>query len=301
MASTSTGDDAPVLPAPVPRRPPPARGWRRRGRLLAAAFRPPARPLAAELMAPRAGVASRSSRLVPEPVFVLSPIRAGSTLLRVLLNSHSQIRAPHEMHLRTLHVTPAREFSEDAMADLGLDKDELEHLLWDRILHLELQRSGKSVIVDKTPANVLVWKRLRRAWPQAKYLVLLRDPAAIVESVVSRRVDGDRDAAVTELAGYAHRLEAARRALPCLTLRYEDLTVDPAAVTRRICAHLGVDWEPTMLEYGRYDHGGFRPFAGDWSDNIRSGTIQPARRPAASSADDARIRTIAADWGYPGS
>lgn len=283
---------------PVPVRTPPARGWRRRGRLLAAALRPPARPLAAELMAPRAGVASRSSRLVPEPVFVLSPIRAGSTLLRVLLNSHSQIRAPHEMHLRTLHVTPAREFSADVMADLGLDKDELEHLLWDRILHLELQRSGKSVIVDKTPANVLIWKRLRRAWPQAKYLVVLRDPAAIVESVVSRRADCDRDAAVAEVAGYARRLDAARQALPCLTIRYEDLTSDPAAVTQRVCAHLGVGWEPTMLEYGRFDHGTFRPFAGDWSEKIRSGSIQPARLPLATALDDERVRAIADRWGY---
>jgi len=239
---------------PAPFATPPARGWRRRGRLLAAALRPPARPLAAELMAPRGGVASRSSRLVPEPVFVLSPIRAGSTLLRVLLNSHSQIRAPHEMHLRTLHVTPAREFSADVMADLGLDKDELEHLLWDRILHLELQRSGKSVIVDKTPANVLIWKRLRRAWPQAKYLVLLRDPAAIVESVVARRADGDRDEAVAEVAGYARRLDAARRALPCLTIRYEDLTSDPAAVTQLVCAHLGVGWDNARLRRVRPRH-----------------------------------------------
>jgi Sulfotransferase family len=235
---------------------------------------------------------------VPEPVFVLSPIRAGSTLLRVLLNSHSQIRAPHEMHLRTLHVTPAREFSADVMADLGLDNDELEHLLWDRILHLELQRSGKSVIVDKTPANVLIWKRLRRAWPQAKYLVLLRHPAAIVESVMSRRTDGDLEAAVAEIAGYARGIDAAREALPCLTISYEGLTDDPAAVTRRVCAHLGVDWEPTMLDYGRFDHGAFRPFAGDWSDNIRSGTIQPARRPSANAPDDERIQAIAERWGY---
>jgi hypothetical protein len=298
VAANATDDEPQQARVPTPVRLPSARGWRRRGRLLAAAFRPPARPLGAELLAPRAGVAARSSRLVPEPVFVLSPIRAGSTLLRVLLNSHSEIRAPHEMHLRTLHVTPAREFSADVMADLGLDKDELEHLLWDRILHLELQRSGKSVIVDKTPANVLIWKRLRRAWPQAKYVVLLRHPGAIVESVVSRRGDGDVMSAVAEMTGYARRLDAARQALPALTIRYEDLTEDPATVTRQVCAHVGVAWEPTMLDYGRFDHGSFRPFAGDWSENIRSGSVQPARRPSAALAADARIADVAQRWGY---
>ena len=118
--------------------------------------------------------------------------------------------------------------------------------------------------------------------------MLLRDPAAIVESVVARRADGDRDAAVAEVAGYARRLDAARRALPCLTIRYEDLTSDPAAVTQLVCAHLGVGWEPTMLDYGRFDHGTFRPFAGDWSEKIRSGSIQPARRPSGSAPPDGR-------------
>src|SRR5690625_2515261 len=35
-----------------------------------------------------------ASRQVDSPVFVLSPVRSGSTLLRMLLNSHSRIRAP---------------------------------------------------------------------------------------------------------------------------------------------------------------------------------------------------------------
>src|SRR3954467_12084339 len=38
-------------------------------------------------------------RLLEQPVFVLSSIRSGSTLLRVLLNSHTAIHAPHELHL----------------------------------------------------------------------------------------------------------------------------------------------------------------------------------------------------------
>lgn len=236
---------------------------------------------------------------MPRPVFILSPVRAGSTLLRVLLNSHSQIRAPHEMHLRTLHVTLAREFSGSVMADLGLDKDELEHLLWDRVLHLQLQRSGKAVIVDKTPANVLMWKRLRRGWPMAQYLFLLRDPASIVESVVSRRADSDRAAATLEVIDYAEHLDAARGALRGVTIRYEDLTADPARTMKAVCAYLHVPWEPTMLDYGRFDHGAFRPFAGDWSENIRSGVIQPARVSAPSADVDPAIRAIAERWGYP--
>ena len=44
-------------------------------------------------------------RLVAAPVFILCTLRSGSTLLRVLLNSHSQIHGPHELHLRYVSVT----------------------------------------------------------------------------------------------------------------------------------------------------------------------------------------------------
>jgi hypothetical protein len=45
-------------------------------------------------------------------------------------------------------------------------------------------------------------------------------------------------------------------------------------------------------------HGTFRPFAGDWSEKIRSGSIQPARRSSRSAPDDERIAAIADGWGY---
>jgi len=48
----------------------------------------------------RAGELRSGDRLVAAPVFILCTLRSGSTLLRVLLNSHSQIHAPHELHLR---------------------------------------------------------------------------------------------------------------------------------------------------------------------------------------------------------
>src|SRR5262249_35864728 len=124
-----------------------AKGLKRRGRLMAQAVSPPRRTLDAIPTQPpvksaeAAYVAPRAPRLVESPVFVLSSVRPGSTPLRVLLNSHSRIRAPHEMHLRTVHVRMSREFTADAMKELALDKEELEHVLWDRVLHLELSRS----------------------------------------------------------------------------------------------------------------------------------------------------------------
>lgn len=107
-----------------------AAGLRRRGALLAAALRPPGagRPAGPSPGGEDDGAVAPSKvpRLVESPVFVLCSVRSGSTLLRVLLNSHSRIRAPHELHLRHLRVRPGRDFTHDIMGELGLDVRELE-------------------------------------------------------------------------------------------------------------------------------------------------------------------------------
>lgn len=270
---------------------------------MAQAVSPPRRTLDA-VPSPRSTgtpsyVAPRAPRLVDSPVFVLSSVRSGSTLLRVLLNSHSRIRAPHEMHLRTLHVELSRDFTSEAMKALELDKRELEHVLWDRVLHLELARSGKDVIVDKTPANTLIWPRLHRCWPHARYVVLLRHPGAVITSLTERRTDPDHEAIRAEVLDYAEKLEEARRSLDGHVVRYEDLTADPERATRDLCGYLGVPWESAMLDYGSQDHGTFRPQLGDWSGTIRSGRIQPARSAEPGVELPPRLAELAQAWGYP--
>ncbi|MFI9616377.1 sulfotransferase family protein [Streptomyces sp. NPDC052023] len=281
------------------------KGLRRRGRLMIQAVSPPRRALDA-IPAPRPGsdknppfTAPRAPRLVESPVFVLSSVRSGSTLLRVLLNSHSRVRAPHEMHLRTVHVQLTRSFTAAAMQELKLDRQELEHVLWDRILHLELVRSGKDVIVDKTPPNTLIWPRLQRCWPNARYILLLRHPGAIVASLTDRREDPDLAAIHAEVLDYAEKLEEARRNLDAHVLTYENLTAEPEHATRGLCAYLGVEWESGMLDYGSRDHGRFRPQLGDWSSTIKSGRIQPAREADPSAELPPRLLELAKAWGYP--
>ncbi len=285
-----------------------ARGLKRRGRLMAQAVSPPRKTLdaipsqrPAELpqQASDGYAAPRAPRLVRSPAFVLSSVRSGSTLLRVLLNSHSRIRAPHEMHLRTVHVNMSREFTADAMKELALDREELEHVLWDRVLHLELSRSGKDVIVDKTPPNTLIWPRLHRCWPEARFILLLRHPGAVIQSLTSRRADPDHEAIRAEVLGYAEKLEEARQNLTdAHVITYEDLTADPERITRGLCEYLGVPWESGMLDYGKQNHGTFRPKLGDWSEEIRSGRIQAARQADPAAQLPPRLAELAKAWGY---
>ncbi|MGH3951898.1 MAG: sulfotransferase family protein, partial [Pseudonocardiaceae bacterium] len=132
------------------------------------AFRPPEDPAV--------------DRLLKRPVFIICPVRSGSTLLRLLLNAHSQLHSPHELHFRRLEVGCSTTLAERSMEALGLDRSDLEHLLWDRVMHRELVKAGKEFIVEKTPSNAFVYQRIAACWPDARFIFLLRHPVSIVQS-----------------------------------------------------------------------------------------------------------------------
>ncbi|MFG2076099.1 sulfotransferase family protein [Nonomuraea maritima] len=246
-------------------------------------FRPPADP--------------EVDRLLTAPVFVISPVRSGSTLLRSMLNAHPDLHAPHELHVRRLSVDFGTSLAEKAMAALGHNRADLEHMLWDRVLHRELVRSGKRFIVDKTPANAFAYERIAACWPDARYIFLLRHPASIAtswhEASPDRRTP---DEAAADALRYMKAVERAKKALPGLTVRYEDLTDEPEKIGRRICEFLGIEWSPSMLTYGTPDV--VTKGLGDWKDKIRSGSVQPGRDLPGADEIPEVLKPMCRTWGY---
>ncbi|HEY7487370.1 MAG TPA: sulfotransferase [Streptosporangiaceae bacterium] len=237
------------------------------------------------------------NRLLHSPVFVLSSVRSGSTLLRMILDTHSQLHAPHELHLKDLKVHLGNDYVAKAMAELGLDQRELEHLLWDRVLHVELTRSGKPTIVNKTPDDVLMWRRIAGCWRDARFIFLLRHPGDVVASWWRARPRYTEQEVVDSVLAYMTAVQDARSELPGTTVRYEDLVADPEAMTKKLCTFLGVDWEPEMLVYGRAEGRSFKAGLGDWSDRIRSGRVQVTDITEHAEIPP-RLKKIAKAWNY---
>ncbi len=249
----------------------------------------------------RVGKLRAGDRLVEAPVFVICTLRSGSTLLRVLLDSHSQIRSPHELHLRYVSVNFDQKWSERSMKELGLDARAAEYLLWDRILHRELAASGKAIIADKTPNNVFIVDRLREAWPDARFIYLLRHPGAIARSRQAYKGEGaddDADKNAELIRRYVEAVEAARQTYDGHTVRYEDLTADPERELRGICSFLGIPYEEGMLEYGQFDHGRYKSGLGDWNEKIKSGSIQQPEPPPPLEEIPPALREMCVKWGY---
>ena len=236
-------------------------------------------------------------RELAQPAFIFTSVRSGSTLLRMILDSHPDIYAPHELHLAHINVDFGLPAAENAITALGLDRDELTYMLWDRLLTQALRKSGKSVLVEKTPNLVFIWHRVAACWPDARFIYLLRHPAAILDSWQRARTSQTREEAVASIISYLTYLREARRALPGHTIRYEDLTADPVGETRRLCEFLGVPWDPAMLDYGRHDHGELLPGLGDWREKIRTGTVQQPR-PVPDIELPPELQALAADLGY---
>ncbi|MGP3934012.1 sulfotransferase family protein [Nonomuraea sp. KM88] len=238
-------------------------------------------------------------RLLREPVFLLSSVRSGSTLLRVMLDSHSRIHSPIETHFRRVTVGLGTDPVRQAMDLLGHTHSDIEHIVWDRLLHRELSRSGKPILAEKTPSNVFAWRRISTCWPDARFVFLLRHPMSIVQSW--HEADPPKrpmEEAVPRTLSYMTYLQEARTHLEGLTLRYEDLVADPEAELRRLCAYLDLAYEPAMLAYGDQDHGAFVKGIGDWRDKIRAGTVVAARPlPAAGEIPEA-LHQICRQWGY---
>ena len=225
-------------------------------------------------------------RLLTAPAFVMCSVRSGSTLLRVLLDSHSQIHSPQELHLRDLSVKVRTDYAAKALSEIGLDDRQMRFLLWDRLLQRELASAGKSVLVNKTPNDVFIADLIAECWPDAKFIYLLRHPGSIARSRQETRPQDTPERNARMVLRYGNAIEEARIARPDgLTIRYEDLTADPKGSTQRA---LRVPRRPVGGGDARV-----RPLrprqaqarAGRLEDEDQD-RLDPARRPAAPARRD---------------
>lgn len=159
-----------------------------------------------------------SSRPMPTPnpsaVFVLSPPRSGTTLLRTMLGSHPALFAPPELQLLNFDtLRERRHVLSNGRDDFWLQgsvralmvvhecdvdsayahMERFERADWSVqqfYRHLQDQLHGRT-LVDKTPTYALDLATLRRAeeaFAEPKYLHLVRDAGAAVESFLEAKL-----------------------------------------------------------------------------------------------------------------
>lgn len=127
-----------------------------------------------------------------------------------------------------------------------------------RLYRYLFERTGASVLVDSSKGVGWFRQFLRqRADDMQGYAILLRrDPRAVVNSYLRKYPDRGVEAVARQHKQQMDGLTAfmAAHRGPRLELSYEALASEPEAAARRACGFLGLDFEPGMLEFWRFDH-----------------------------------------------
>jgi len=209
----------------------------------------------------------------PAP-FVCGVTRSGTTLLRLMLDSHPQMAIPGETHWlpKLIKAMERAKQSPDDLADLivdhkrwgdfHLDGDELRRRF--RALEpitaadairafylLYAEREGKTRYGDKTPGYIKEMTRIQRVLPEARFVHIIRDGRDV--SLSHLRMNWGPETYEESARLWRNRIRRAQRMARNVEhyaeVRFEDLVDDTEAALRRVCEFIDLDFDPVMLDY----------------------------------------------------
>lgn len=192
--------------------------------------------------------------------FLIGYPRSGTTLVETIVATASGVDSLEERP--TLAAGDHFVKEEGGLRVLaGLGQDEIADLrgaYWDTATAAGADPAAR-LLVDMDPLKGLKLPLIAKLFPEARVVVLRRDPRDVVWScfrsnfapspAALQHTDLERAA-----RHYAAVMEAQDRFLETLPLRafelrYEELVRDFDAVTRSLCAFLGIDWTPELREF----------------------------------------------------
>jgi Sulfotransferase family len=219
------------------------------------------------------------------PFFIVGSGRCGSTLLRVMLASHSRLTIPPE----TWYLIPlVKRFSVDRLLnadevesavaiitsdyrwpDMKLDAQEFRREvsrltepyirdLVEVVYRWHMHAEGKVRWGDKTPVYIEIVPELARMFPNSRFIHLIRDGHDVAKSFLDTGWGGrwlhDKTREWTKALEYQRRWARSEFRDRILDVRYEDFVLDMEATLRKICRFIGEEFEPQMLSWeGKVD------------------------------------------------
>lgn len=218
---------------------------------------------------------------IPEldPTFVVGAARSGTTPLQLALNRNSEIGVYGETQAFFVRrkfgaeVTEAGSWrrlefwrlvvSSCSPYDDLLDREEIQQRLahapsYAHLLNLVMgaiaAREGKNRWGEKTPAHIFRLNEIRKCFPNARIIHIVRDPRAVICSNIKAFNGGQfNDWNIYSLAKYwvrcmrVHARQVAARNDRYMLVRYEDFVTRPRTVLEDVSSFLGVTFAEKML------------------------------------------------------
>jgi hypothetical protein len=208
----------------------------------------------------------------PPAPFVVGVGRSGTTLLRMMLDTHPELAIPPETQFVPELIDRGGEPPELVEAivasrswkDFGLEPGRLRALVSElerpapadvlrAFYGLYAETHGKPRWGDKTPGYVKRMRPIAAALPEARFIHVIRDGRDVA---LSRRARGMGESKpIEEVAElWRRRIENARRQARrlrgrYLELRFEDLVSHPRAALERVCELIELPYDARMLDY----------------------------------------------------
>lgn len=197
-----------------------------------------------------------------EAIFLLSLPRSGSTLLQRILSSSRYVEtAPEPWILLPLLTADTDEYSfsiygetikknaiNDVKERIGSDTYRESISLSAHKIYSALA-NGNRYFLDKTPRYHFLAKKLYRYFPDAKYIVLWRNPLAIASSIVNTwgkgkwKLHGREVDLYLGLESLIEFSEEYGDRENVHTIRYEDLVTNPRSCAQELTRFLGIEDE----------------------------------------------------------
>jgi len=162
-------------------------------------------------------------------------------------------------------------------------------------------------IIEKTPMHVRKIPEISKLFPDAKFVIMVRNPLDVIASQYKRH--GDLGKALKRIKEDYASIANVQHMKCVHIVRYEDMIEDPVGVIEKVCMFVGLLFEPEMLEYHRKDlkWSGVEP---EYSDGV--GEEKHLKRRAwqvtqpifdgrgrwSRELNDDQVKTILKDIGY---
>ncbi len=193
---------------------------------------------------------------------IVGPLRAGTTMLRLLLDNHPRVACVGEFEesvslasgagwpdvgwyrrwLAQDRASVAKRFEIDET--IG-DYPSLVRSMWSQLASRCLQPVVGCTIHSR-------FDRVRELWPEAKFILLVRDPRDVARSCLGMGWVGEATSGANLWLKPATRWLKLRQSLgphDFVEIRYEDLLREPASVLDTCCKLLGERFDPAMLNF----------------------------------------------------
>jgi len=214
------------------------------------------------------------------PFFIIGAQRSGTTLLRLILNSHSKIAIPEEgtflmpllkdkyinytfkgnelnKLIKYISLNPQFELWNKNFTDFFKEvkhkgKITLKEFI-SNLYNFYAKKEGKKYWGDKTPSFFRKIDVINKLFPEAKFIHIVRDGRDVFNSW--RKMNPTKGNAPVIALDWKYKLKTIENSFQkipidrTLTIRYEDLLDNPKKTVANVCDFLEIHFEDGMLEF----------------------------------------------------